>query len=249
MNYKKTAPFIVVAFLIFTAFTLWERDPHDIVITEENYENLLTKELKDKKGLTAGEIGTLLAYQVRVSLDGKFKPGENTANPMIGKTLGEAIKDQEVWVAEQQAKQQEEKRKKEELRKKLDEARSVVREAISLKILSKTYIPANWRERSYRDYIAFKVVLINECGRDIKAINGLVTFKDLFGKVIYKTKVEYTNGLKNGYNVEWPTAIEYNQFSSALNTLRAEKMDNLETEWEPRNVIFSDGEKLDLEDI
>jgi len=89
--------------------------------------------------------------------------------------------------------------------------------------------------------ITFTLQFKNETGKDIRAFDGLVVFKDLLGNRILASRVEINERVAKGQTLDWPGAIEYNQFEDSHQRLRSEPKENLKVSFLASKVLFADG--------
>jgi hypothetical protein len=215
-------------------------DPHSLRITEENKDSFM-EQLKDSKGLTLEEMGLLTASQMRRAA---AKALGGTEPIFVGKTIGEVIADEKKWRDEQKKKEEEEKRLAAEAKAKEDALAAQLREAVSLTVFDKGFVPSNPSAGRFDDYITVKTAYENKSGKDIRAFRGVVRFTDLFDKQIYATAITIDDPLPAGQKGTWNGVIDYNQFDDDDRALRNAEMQNMKIVWQPRSILFADGSAL-----
>src|SRR5689334_735665 len=71
-------------------------NPHNLKITDANKDSFMDQ-LKDSKGLTVEEIGLLMSFQIR---RGASRVLGSSEVPIVGKTVGELIRDERKFQAD-----------------------------------------------------------------------------------------------------------------------------------------------------
>jgi len=66
---------------------------------------------------------------------------------------------------------------------------------VMLEITNKGFYEADWRSGNYQDQITMDLKFTNETDKDIKGIEGVLTFFDIFDNKILATKVSYDKGI------------------------------------------------------
>jgi hypothetical protein len=167
---------------------------------------------------------------------------EKEGNELVGKTYKELLIEAENFEAEQKKKEEEEKRLA------LEEERR--REEIALKIsqsLTFALTKKGFTEYKYQEYLTFTFTFKNKTDRDILGVKGIVTFYDIFGDEIKKLRLSYDEDIQAGKTVNYFAQTDYNQFIAEDTKLKNTELDKLKVDWEPQQLIFSDGEKIVLE--
>lgn len=106
-----------------------------------------------------------------------------------------------------------------------------------VKITGKRVFKAN-----YSDHLGLNLVFTNHTEKDIKAVQGVVTFTDLFDSEILTIRLTIEKNIATGQSVNNSDySIELNQFSDEHNRLRSIEMENLKMRFETQSIIFKDG--------
>lgn len=215
----------------------------NLSITEKNKATFLDQ-VRSSSGLTGEEFELLAGYIARRELSIALR-GEEL--PLVGKTVGDLINLQREWVDNLKAQEAEAKQLAETARQKEEAVAAQLREAIALSVYDKGFVEANYRLNLYSDYITIKVSYQNKSAQDIRAFQGVVTFKDLFGDVIYQTSLKISDPIRSLKSATWSGQIEYNQFDDKLTRFRSAELKDMKIEWHPIKVILTDGTELGVD--
>jgi len=209
-------------------------------VTETNEQEVL-KAVAESKSMTPEEKEMVVGYFMRSKLGGIF--GVMPANP-LGKTVKQIIEEQKAYVAEEKVKEDMEKLLAKEAKEKEEALAAELRKSLSLAIYEKGFIPSNMYASRYDDYITIKAAYQNTSTKDIRAFQGTVIFQDLFGDVIFKSRLKITDPIKAGEKATWEGTIKYNQFSDEHNKLKNAELKDLKVIWAPQTIIFADGSRI-----
>jgi hypothetical protein len=112
---------------------------------------------------------------------------------------------------------------------------------LTVALTKKGFSPEDIQNGVYEADITFTLQFKNSTNKDIRAFDGLITFTDLLGNTILASKVEINERVAKGQTLEWPGAIEYNQFKDSHQRLRSEPRENLKVSFLAHKVLFADG--------
>lgn len=97
-------------------------------------------------------------------------------------------------------------------------------------------------EANYSDNLGFNLLLINHTEKDIKAVQGVLIFTDLFDSEILRVRITLEEDIPAGKTVkDNDHSIELNKFSSEHQRLRTIDVKNLKMWLEVHGIIFKDG--------
>jgi hypothetical protein len=210
-------------------------DPHKVKITNENKDKLLD-EIKDMKGLTVGETRMLIGYFMRQGIGKAMgQPGPE----MVGKTVGDLIKEQRDFESKAKTEEDRQNALAEEAKRREDARAAELRKAVNLTVYEKGF-----QKVDYQEYITIKCAFENTSGKDIRAFTGAVAFTDLFGKSIYESHLTISDPVKAGAKGTWDGSINYNQFISEESRLKNSDLKDMKVIWKPASILFADGSSI-----
>lgn len=128
-----------------------------------------------------------------------------------------------------------------ETTKKAQAEKNPLENKVIVEVVNKDFRPSDWQSGTYEDKILIDVKFTNNTDKDIKGVMGTLTFYDIFDTQIYETTVSYDDGLPKGTNKVWYGGIDYNQFMTEHEKLRATELGNLKYKWLPEKIVYSDG--------
>ncbi|MFX0208653.1 MAG: hypothetical protein ACFFDT_21915 [Candidatus Hodarchaeota archaeon] len=100
-------------------------------------------------------------------------------------------------------------------------------------------------EANYSDHLGFNLLLINHTKKDIKAVQGIMIFTDLFDTEILRIQITIEQNIPAGQTVKNNKySMELNKFLSEHNRLRTIDIKNLQVRLEVHGIIFNDGSKV-----
>ena len=214
-------------------------DVRELEITDENKDSLLEK-IKDTSDLSVEEVQLLQGYILRKGMREALSGGDPSLP--VGKRIGELIEEQRKYVEDEKIRQEEERRKREVAKAEEERQRKVLLDALDV-----TVYETGFQNRSYQDYITFKVSFENKLEQDIRAFEGSVAFKDLFDDLIQHINLKEDDPLAAGETRQESYTLEYNQFIDSHQKLKSTKLENMKTEWLPKTILLTDGIALRVE--
>jgi hypothetical protein len=117
------------------------------------------------------------------------------------------------------------------------EAPSEIDSMFDVKLTGKRVFEAN-----YSNHLGFNLLLTNHTEKDIKAVQGVCIFSDLFDQEIRRVNLTLEENLPAGQSVKNNDySIELNKFRAEDNRLRTIEMENLKMRFEAQAIIFKDG--------
>lgn len=189
------------------------------------------------RSLDDGERGSLAKFFIRKTFSGGVPAGT---------TLRAALADQAA--VEQESARQEAEAKA--LADKLQAERAALQvtfdQAVTVALISKRFIPADWQSRTYQDTIRLDLGLQNKSGKDIAGVKGTLVCDDLFGTLVKRIGIAYDAGLPAGASKRWTGSLDYNQFMDDDKKLASTDLDKLTSHFEFDAIVFTDGTRLEM---
>jgi hypothetical protein len=166
-----------------------------------------------------------VGYLMRSTLGSAFS---QSAPSYEGKTVGQAIEEQRQWIATQDAEEHKAKQKAAD-----EEAqRQALRHELSLSVLSLTPV-----SHGFMDGVSLECFYRNATGKDIRAFEGTIEFKDVLGNNLgadpFKVLTPIKSGDSRNVNESFPYMI--------APQLRDQKLSDLAIVWTPTKIVFADG--------
>ena len=209
------------------------RDPHKLKITDENKDKFL-ESIRDSKGLTVEENRLLLAYMMRSSK--ALGVGKKELSP-VGKTVGQLIGDEREWEALMKAEQQ----GLAQTVAKQDTQAGELRKIIDLTVVEKSFLPADSKSRRLQDTLVIKCTYHNNSNKDIRYLRGDIFFRDLFGHTIAAIRIDISGPIKAGEKKTWTDMEDYSHLMDRDKKLKDTGLKDINIDWRPQTVIFTDG--------
>lgn len=98
-------------------------------------------------------------------------------------------------------------------------------------------------EGDFQNQITMDLKFTNKTSRDIKGVEGVITFYDIFDNKITATKIAYDKGIQKNGSELWSAGIDYNRFIDTDVKLKDTELNNLKYKWEAKTIIYEDGSK------
>ncbi len=114
---------------------------------------------------------------------------------------------------------------------------------VTLEITSKNFHEADYMSGNYQDQITMDLKFTNATEKEIRGVEGVLTFYDIFDNKISATKVSYDKGIPANESKVWKSGTDYNQFIDEDIKLRNTELKNLKYKWEISTIIYADGSK------
>jgi len=159
-------------------------------------------------------------------------------------TLGDALKAQRAFVAERERQQAEAEALAAQERQQAEAQYARLREAVTVGLVDKTFVEADWRNGIPRDQIKLVLVFKSNIDRDIAGIKGTVVAQNMFGDQIKRLTLAYDGGIPANSRILWNGNVDYNQFREEDRTLANTPLDRIKIVWQPETILLSDGSTL-----
>ncbi len=117
---------------------------------------------------------------------------------------------------------------------------------VTIEIMSKNFHEADYMSGDYQDQITMDLKFTNTTDKEIRGVEGVLTFYDIFDNKISATKVSYDKGIPANESKVWKSGTNYNQFMDEDIKLRNTELKDLKYKWEVSTIIYTDGSKETL---
>ncbi len=114
---------------------------------------------------------------------------------------------------------------------------------VTLEITNKGFHEADYMSGDYQDQITMDLKFTNNTDKEIRGVEGVLTFYDIFDNKISATKVSYDKGIPANESKVWKSGTDYNQFMDEDVKLRNTELKDLKYKWEVSTIIYADGSK------
>lgn len=114
---------------------------------------------------------------------------------------------------------------------------------VNLEVTKKGFNEADYTNGNYQDQITMELKFTNNTDKDIKGVEGTLTFYDIFDNKISATSVGYDKSIQARQSKTWESGTDYNQFIDEDIKLRNTDLENLKYKWEVTTIIYTDGSK------
>lgn len=99
-----------------------------------------------------------------------------------------------------------------------------------------------------REQQMFKYLILNDSGKDIKAIKGGFLVYDTFGEVIGRYGIEVENPMGVGKSINDEIYYDYNPYDSDDVKVKGVSLKDFKYEWQTDMVIFADGSVMEAQE-
>lgn len=121
-----------------------------------------------------------------------------------------------------------------------EESLAEIDSMFEVKLIGKRVFEAN-----YSDHLGFNLLLTNHTEKDIKAVQGVLIFTDLFDSEINQIRLTFERNVPAGQTIKNNDySMELNQFDSEDQRLRTIDIKNLKMRFEVHGIIFKDGSTI-----
>lgn len=109
---------------------------------------------------------------------------------------------------------------------------------VDLEITKKTFFDGD-----FQDQIQMDLKFTNKTDKNIRGVEGILAFYDIFDKEIKKINVAYDKEIPTGQSKVWNSGIDYNQFINEDVKLKDVELKDLKYKWEVKTIVYEDGSK------
>ena len=114
---------------------------------------------------------------------------------------------------------------------------------VTLEITKKGFNAADYMSGTYQDQITMSLKFTNTTDNEIRGVEGVLTFYDIFDNKISSTKVSYVESIPANGSKVCESGTDYNQFMDEDVKLKNTELKDLKYKWEVSTIIFADGSK------
>lgn len=190
----------------------------------------------------------ILRHTVGAQMRGLMGGGDSSGIPS-GMTIGKAIEEQRKFLADQKAEEAKQAALKAALQAKRDAALKVMRDAVTVTLVSKSI----QTERGFSGIVMDENLVVvfgykNNTPKDIAGVKGYISVQDLFGDELSGFAISNDTTIPAGKSTTW-TGSRSVRFAMGNNQDRklADLGDSkFKVVWNPEVIIFSDGTRLEM---
>lgn len=163
-----------------------------------------------------------------------------------GTTVGDALKQQTKYEADQAAAAAREA----ELKKKLEQEQAALlaklEKAVTVTLLSKRELHSNFNVGRISDFQEFKIGVLNNSDKALAGVSGEIKFIDVFDKEVGAVNFRISETIEPGKSAVWTGGRDYNQFIDTHRAVWNLEDGKYKTRFVPDAVVYADGTKLAL---
>lgn len=196
---------------------------------------------KSLEKLTDDDKSVLMAYLMRISMGKVFGQSEGLKK---GMTIGDAIKAEKDFQAEQVKEEAKSKALAAELQKQQAELVKHMNDAITTSLVDIKLRESDWESGRYTDDFLIQIGFKNNTPNAVTGISGTMVFGDIFGNELKRVGIAYDDGLDANATITYTCSVEYNQFIDDDTRLAQTNLEKLKYRWEPSVYMFEDGSEL-----
>ncbi|WP_337054082.1 hypothetical protein [Pseudoxanthomonas sp. USHLN014] len=189
----------------------------------------------------------LAGYVLRHTVAAALR-GEKDGIP-AGTTLGKAIDEQREFLSNQKIEEAKQAALKAELQAKRDAAIKQMRDAVTVTLVDKKIEPEYGFSGMLMDEnLEIRIGYHNNTAKDIAGVKGMLTVNDLFGDKLSAFAISNDDTIPAGGSIEWQgtRSVKYAGGSDNKDRKLAALDDSKYTVvWEPSQIVFADGAKLE----
>lgn len=118
-----------------------------------------------------------------------------------------------------------------------------LKQVVDVEVVDKGFTSADFSNGPYDSTINFSFKFINNGFKDVRGVQGVVIFYDIFDNEVYRSSISYDDGVPAQRSVIWKAGISFNQFMDSDVKLKSMDLEDLKYEWVPNTIIYTDGTK------
>jgi hypothetical protein len=167
-----------------------------------------------------------------------------------GMTIGKAIDEQRVYLADDAAKDADEKALKEKVLKERDQAMVAMRSAVTVTLVSKKIATESMSGIETDRKIEIVIAYRNNTDKTVAGVKGTLDVNDLFGDELSGFAVSNETTIAPGATITWTggRSVKFSMNSNKDEKLAGLADDKYKVIWNPKMIIFGDGTKLTAPD-
>lgn len=213
--------------------------PTDTIIPSDmsKWETDLTPKIQS---LSDADKQLLGAYLARAKV-GELFGGKGVP---LGITVGSAIDDQKVWVAQRAAQEAKEAELKASLAKAQAEVAALIDQVVTVTLVAKDQLPSDPGSGRYSAEQVFKIGVKNTSSKVMVGVAGTLAFVDVFDKQVGEVTFRISETIQPAGGTIWTGTRDYNQFIAEHKAVWNLEDGKYKTRFKPSMVVFADGSKL-----
>lgn len=114
---------------------------------------------------------------------------------------------------------------------------------VDLEITKKGFHKASFNGSDFQDQIQMDLNFNNKTDKNIRGVQGIITFYDMFDNEIKALNIAYDKGIPAGQSKVWSSGTDYNQFIDEDTKLKDTELKDLKYKWEVKMIVYEDGSK------
>jgi hypothetical protein len=216
--------------------------PKDLTSMDSVKSSIVKLNDEDKELVTA----YILRYTLGAKLGGLFGGKDGLGIPE-GMTIGKAIEEQRKFKAEQAVEETKAAALKEKLRSDRDAAMKSMREVVTVVLVSKKLRDERGSSGIQLDeHLEVTFGYKNNSPKDIAGVKGYISVRDLFNDEISGFAVSNDETIRAGETKTWSgsRSVKFAMGQNKDRKLAELSDDKFKIVWEPKVVVFTDGNKL-----
>lgn len=183
--------------------------------------------------------------------------GQDTKGAAIpfGTTVGQAIAEQRQWATQQRkehARVEADAEKKaadaaalkEKTEAAAEESRKAMRDAVTVALMDKTFLPSDFRAGRALDMQYFTLAIENTSDKPIAGVSGRLQFIDLFNADVGEMTFKVAHAIAPGATYTWKGERQYNEFIREQRAVRDLESGQYKTRFIATSIVFADGTRL-----
>ena len=187
-----------------------------------------------------------LSDQDKTAFDELKARADNGEYDVTGKNVGQIISDQEAYDADQKAQRDKAAALAAQIKQRHNDSVHALQHVLTVALVDKGYHDADVMNGDYQDLITFELAFRNNGSKPIRAVKGNLGFRNLLGDMIHSANFEHAIDIAPGQSIGWDGTLDFNQYDDSLVQLRDAQVHNIRLDWEPEQILFSDGTKMEV---
>jgi hypothetical protein len=118
---------------------------------------------------------------------------------------------------------------------------------VELELVKKDFYVADMMAGEFEDQITLELKFKNKTEKNIKGVQGVITFYDIFDSEIMPTNISYDEGITANGEKIWKAGVAYNQFMDEHEKLKNTTLENLKYKWVVKTIVYEDNTKESFE--
>jgi hypothetical protein len=207
--------------------------PTDMAQWDTQLAPKLQKLSEEDRGLA---VGYLMRAKVGEAFGGNGVP--------VGFTIGDAIKQQRSWAADQKKQEADAQALKQKLEAERTAAVAAMNKAVIVTLVEKSEQPSDYRVRRYSDTQRLKIGVKNTSEKELVGVSGELQFIDVFDKQVGPVQFSISQHIASGGEYLWHGERDYNQFIPEHRAIWNLQNGQYKSRFVPESLVYADGTKL-----